>query len=59
MYSFSARRKYQFTAAIASAMLAEQESYEAVVFICEAVMVQKEAAERDRERTDLGQSGVT
>ncbi|KAJ8731739.1 hypothetical protein PYW08_014469 [Mythimna loreyi] len=38
--------------AVVTAMLAETENWRAMASFCETVMIQKEAAERDRERTD-------
>jgi hypothetical protein len=38
--------------AIVAAMLADEQSWRAVVSFCEAVMLQKEIAERNRERAD-------
>ena len=38
--------------AVVSVMLADQENWRAVVSLYEVVMLQKEAAERDRERAD-------
>ena len=39
--------------AIVSAMLTDSDNWRAVVSFCEAVMLQKETAERDRERANL------
>ncbi|CAH2269416.1 jg16442 [Pararge aegeria aegeria] len=38
-------------AAVIATMLAEDKAWKAVVFFCETVLVKKEAAERDRERS--------